>query len=72
MGDPIDSSSDLREQMEEFDRAELEADDAGFDATVASAPEATASRRSFPQWVIWMIVADVIIGVAVAVYVFSA
>ncbi len=38
MSDPIDSSDDLREQMEQFDRAELEADkadEAGCEAPVA-------------------------------------
>lgn len=72
MSDPIDSSSDLREQMEQFDRAEIEADKAGFDATIASEGDPAAPRRTFPRWVIWMIAADILIGIVVAAVIIAA
>ena len=75
MSDPIDSSDDLREQMEQFDRAELEADkadEAGFEATVAPEAGSAAPRRSFPRWVIWMIAADILIGIVVVAVIFAA
>lgn len=75
MSDPIDSSDDLREQMEQFDRAELEADqadDAGFEAAVAPEAGSAAPRRSFPRWVIWMIAADILIGIVVVAVIFAA
>ena len=75
MSDPIDSSNDLREQMEQFDRAELDADkadEARFEATVAPEAGSTTSRRSFPRWVIWMIAADILIGIVVVAVVFAA
>ena len=75
MSDPIDSSDDLREQMEQFDRAELEADkadEAGFEAVIAQEAGSAAPRRSFPRWVIWMIAADVLIGIVVVAVIFAA
>ena len=51
MSDPIDSSDDLREQMEQFDRAELEADksdEAGSEAAIA------------PMTALWVMIAVVV------------
>ena len=75
MSDPIDSSDDLREQTGQSDRPELEAGkaaEAGCEAVLPPAAGSTTSRRSFPRWVIWMIAADILIGIVVVAVIFAA
>ena len=63
MAEPIDSSGDLKRQMEDL-QAGVPPDDAS--------PVPLAPRRGIPPWVKWMIMADVIIVAVVLVVIMMA
>jgi hypothetical protein len=59
-----DSTEDLKQEMEQFERQETSGPDAS--ASTAEAGTSTGTLgRTVPTWVYWMIVADVVIIAAV-------
>jgi hypothetical protein len=57
-----ESSEDLRREFEEFEQAE-----SSVDSGLESAPK----RDGMPSWIKWVILADLIIVIAVALIVFT-
>ena len=64
-----DSTEDLRREFEEFEKNEVASDAAPVsrsEAPPVETPVAPAQRR-MPGWIVWMVVADVIIAAIIVI-----
>lgn len=63
-----DSQEELRQEFEEFEQAE-----SSLDSGLESAPRPKdASGKRMPRWIMWMVLADIVIVIAVLLVVLAS